>query len=59
MTVIERSVSAPVALIGERDRDIVTEKVDGRDLPLPARARDREQTFAGGNEELIRHQLPS
>ena len=59
MAVIERGIAAPVARVGEREGDIVAEEIDARDLPLPCGlARDREQAFAGRNEQRVAHRQP-
>src|SRR5262245_47799993 len=59
MTVVECRITPPVATVAEREGDIVSQKLDPRDLPLLRLARDREQTFAGRNEKRIAHSSTS
>src|SRR4029453_18959015 len=58
MSMVERGIGAPVARVGDREADIVAEEIDTLDLPLPhGPPRDREQAFAGGNEQLVAHRI--
>src|SRR5262245_24053608 len=59
MTVVECRITPPVATVAEREGDIVSQKFDPRDLPLLRLARDRQQTFAGRNENRIAHSSAS
>src|SRR5919201_6534069 len=58
MTVVERRITAPVAAIGQRDRNIVPEEIDRRDLPMWAVAADGEQPFSGRNKKFLAHPQP-
>ena len=58
VAVVERRVPPPVAAVGKRNGDVVTQKFDLRDLPLLRLARGRKQAFAGRNDKRIAHHQP-
>src|SRR5712691_6490776 len=58
MAVIERRIGPPVPTVGQREGDVVTQEIDGCDLPLPGPARHREQAFTRRNEKLVAHHQP-
>src|SRR5580693_3090026 len=58
VTMVQRRILQPVASVGQRERDIVAEKIDFRDLPAAAVARYREQSLAGRNQKPVAHHYP-
>jgi hypothetical protein len=60
MAVIERRVMPAVALVAQRERDVVAEEIDARDLPSALRraapiAGELEQALAGRDEKGVAH----
>jgi len=55
VTVIESRIMTPVTSVGQRDGDVISEKIDGRDLPISRVAANVEKSFAGRNEKLVAH----
>src|SRR5438105_4759081 len=57
MPVVESRITSSIARIGQRDGNVVSEEIHGRDLPISV-ATNREKPLAGRNEKLIAHHQP-